>query len=132
MACCSSTKIPKLQQELSKTNFDDIFLKIGTSRLKFNIEDGLFKQIQNDDANYLRRNEVMPSKTLNEEANLRNEINQKNEKLKLLKGKIKEIDSKIETMYKILSVDVKERQFVYETRKSIDMRKETAPNNFVN
>ena len=53
-------------------------------------------------------------------ANLNDDIQKKKDKIEELKSKIREIDDKLDTMKKILNIDVSEQEYVKELAKKIN------------
>jgi hypothetical protein len=111
MLCGSNTKYPTLKQSLTSVNFPELIFSIKSSKLKFDNIEGVFKQVANDDPLY-RKSTTEIDKVVIEEEKIKKEINVKKEKFKYVKSKIEEIDKKIETMMKILCVDINERDYV--------------------
>jgi hypothetical protein len=128
MSCFSSTKIPKKEEDLSKTKFDELCLQIGHSKLKFYADEGIFRQIENNETVYKKNNEM--NQLVNEEADLKGEIDQKRKHLEKLKLKLEDIDKNLESMTNILNIDINERQFIYNVKPIVENVQKKS-NNFV-
>lgn len=114
MACGSVPKTIELKQKLSAINFPELIFSIKSSKLKFDCNDGAFKQISNDDPSYKKPNENLQLAT--EEEKLSSEIDAKKKKLQYIKEKLEEVNKKIEIMNKVLVVDLNERDYLNELK----------------
>jgi hypothetical protein len=112
MACGDVPKIIELKHKLSAVNFPELIFSIKSSKLKFDCVEGAFKQISNDDPFYKKPNENFLLAT--EEEKLACDIEAKKKKILYIKERIEEINKKIETMNKVLLVDLNERDYLNE------------------
>ena len=106
MACCKG--IEPRDPDLKKIT-DDLYLNINKSKLKFfvNEKGGIFKLVNNQEGG------VQISSDLNTAVDqLSNEIKKKDARIDDLKQKIKEIDEKINSMNKILAIDISEKEYI--------------------
>ncbi len=115
---CGSNKAPTLKQPLSATNYPELIFSIKNSKLKFDSNEGVFKQISNDDPNY-RKGGNEDNRLYEEEEILKKEICIKKDKLKYLKDKIIEIENKNEMMEKILSIDISEKNYITDLKNKL-------------
>ena len=109
MSCCGG--IEPRETDLKKLPFDDIYLNINKSKLKFftNEKGGIFKLVNNQEGG------VQTNSDLNRVAeNLQNEIKKKDNRIEELKQKISEIDKKINAMNQILAIDISEKEYITE------------------
>ena len=109
MSCCGG--IEPRETELKKLPFDDIYLNINKSKLKFfrNEKGEIFKILKNQER------EAKKNSDINQAAeNLENEIKKKDNRIEELKQKISEIDKKINAMNQILAIDISEKEYITE------------------
>jgi hypothetical protein len=116
---CGSEKIQTLKQPLSTQNFPELIFSVKNSKLKFDNNDGVFKQISNEDPHY-RKNFGDYDKLLDEEENIKKEIQLKKDKIKYINDKIAEIEKKQEVMMKVLNVDVNERDYIFDLKAKLN------------
>jgi len=110
MACGSVPKTIELKQKLSSVNFPELIFSIKSSKLKFDCNEGAFKQISNDDPTYKKPNENLQLAT--EEEKLGSDIENKKKSIIYIKQKLDEVKKKIEIMNKVLLVDLNEREYL--------------------
>lgn len=112
---CGSSKNTSLKrQDLSKENFPAVSLKIQTSTLRFDANEGKFRQVSNADPFYRSISEA--DRLMNEEARLSKELVGKREKLAHLQSKLADIAKQQEKMRKVLNVDINEKEYLSEVK----------------
>ena len=97
MSCCGG--IEPRETDFKKLPFDDIYLNINKSKLKFftNEKGGIFKLVNNQEGG------VQTNSDLNRVAeNLEKEIKKKDNRIEELKHKISEIEKKLMQLIKFL------------------------------
>lgn len=113
MLCGASKNAQNLKKvDLQNVRFEDIYLYIKSSTLKFDTRDGNFKQTSNNQSTFRRNPNDDFVKLVDEERFLQSEIKRKNDRMKVLVNKIGELDEKIEQMRKILEIDVNEKNYI--------------------
>lgn len=122
MFSCGTPKTKIKEISLANKNFSELIFNIKNSKLKFDNYEGVFKQISNEDPNYKSKsNDKEYEKLKEEEAQILKEITDKSEKVRIYKEKIKEINSKIEFMQKILTIDLNERDYIVNAKESLNV-----------
>ena len=86
--------------------YDDIYLKLNKTTLKFNNEEGIFYVLDTDDAN----TDLNDKKRLIDELRLKKENKEKEFQDYLIK--MRDLDLKLEQMEKLLFQDEKEQEYI--------------------
>ena len=108
MKCCGSGEPAPI--DLKTLQFEPIYLNIEKSKLRFfaNDKGGTFKLVNTDESKNQQEKQQLSEK----ERILHDEILRKQERINQLKEKILEINSKIESMNKILNIDISEKDYI--------------------
>ena len=123
--CKSDNEPPKADLEI---DFKDIKFKVNDNDvIFFNGNNWMYKMNKSLGMSRSITSHVNEEQTNQEDEenikNLKKEIEEKNSRIDELKNKIKEIDGKIQTMNKILNIDVSEQEYVKELSDKINNEK---------
>ena len=112
MACCGETK-EKI--DLKNEKFPELFIHIGQDKINFNSDFGQFnidnKEIEIENESKLKKDIKILNQKYLEGKDILNELN----------SKINEIDKKIKLMEKILIINEREKEYLNEMSKKLNL-----------
>lgn len=121
MSCGGKQTIHKI--DLKNFPLEPVTLQLNQSVLKFNIEEGVFKQTENKSSNYKKKNNT--PFYLAEIENSKLSINRYNETIKKLKDGINDVEIKKEKLLAMLKCDLAEKEYLEELKTAIGDYRQT-------
>ncbi len=121
MSCGGKQPIHKI--DLENFPLEPVSLQLNQSVLKFNFEEGIFKQTENKSSNYKKKNNT--PFYLAEIENSKLSINRYNETIKKLKDGINDVETKKEKLLAMLKCDLAEKEYLEELKRAIGDYRQT-------